>query len=534
MHSSISRFAFRLATLVVALVLMTAPAVANPQPGLPPPPADVTRTTPQDSLEYFLQATRDARFDHAAYILDLRGYPRARQPKVGAELARKLRTVLDRKLRLDPSDFSSDPAGNAADGAQTETVGQIALADQQISIKLVRVPTGPDSAVWVFSRSTVRAVDDLYDAYGPGMIGERLPEWYQRRSVLDIALWQWIAIVAALFAAAIIGGVGAWLMLFIGRRIAVRTKTRVDDALVAHLRGPIRLFIGLWVVRAAVDLLRLSLAAQEVGEKVLGAAFVLAVAWAAMRVVHAIADVVLQGLEVSEAADETLVRRGQQTRIRVGRQFFNALILFVGVAVALTQFEVVRKVGVSLLASAGIVGVVLGFAAQKSVANLVAGIQISIAQPIRIGDRVHISGDIGWIEEITLTYVTMKTWDGRRRVFPITFFIENQFENWTKTSAQLIGQVLVHADYSVPVAKMREKLLEFVRQDPDWDGEVAEVLVVDTTAEIVILRVTASSADAPRSWALRCRVRERALGLMQELESGRYLPRKRVELPSAA
>ncbi len=510
-------------------------AWANPQPGLPPPPKELVRATPHSSLESFLEQTRLARFDEAAYLLDLRGLTKDQQVKKGPELARKLRTVLDRKLTLELADVSNDPEGDPSDGPQTDTLGTIQLADRAIAVKLSRVPTGPSTAVWVFAMSTVREIEPLYEAFGPGLIGENLPGVYQRRSVLDIALWQWIALALACVGAVIAGYLVSALLLVIGRRLARTTKTQLDDVLLDHLRGPVRAFVALWLLYVSFELIRFSLVAQDVIFKLHGAAVILAAMWAITRVIHAISEVALGRMVVGgEGVDEALVRRGQRTRVETGRRFINALVLFVGVAVALMQFEVVRTVGVSLLASAGVIGVVLGFAAQKSVANLVAGIQLSVAQPIRIGDRVHISGDVGWIEEITLTYVTMKTWDGRRRVFPITYFIENQFENWTKTSPQLVGQVVLHADYRVPVDVVREAVTEMIREDEDWDGEVADVFVVDATADSVVLRITASSPDAGRSWALRCRVRERAIAFLQQLEGGRYLPRHRVELPTTA
>ena len=519
----------------VAVLVFALQVAASPQPGLAPPPQELSRTTPQSSLKYFLEATQHARFDEAAYILDLRSIPRGEQAEQGPELARQLRAVLDRKLALDPGVLSDEPEGDVTDGQSVEVLGTIALADREIPVRLSRVPGGRNAAVWVFSRDTVEAIDDLYAAYGPGILGEHLPEWYQRRSVLDIAIWQWLGLGLALLVALLVGFAVAAFLQFVGLRVARRTRTRVDDVIMSHARGPLWAFFSLWVLRASLVLLRLSLAADEFLAKLLGALFILAGGWGVMRLVRAIADIVLERMSMhGRGPDYDMVRRGQQRQVETARTVVSGLVLFVAIAVALTQFEIVRKVGVSLLASAGVVGVVLGIAAQKSVSNVIAGIQISVAQPIRIGDRVRISGDIGWIEEITLTYVIMKTWDQRRRVLPITYFIENEFENWTLISSQQIGEIVLHVDFHVPVAQVRQRIIQFIEEDEDWDGHVADVIVRDTTQDHVILRATASSSDPGRSWALKCRIRERALEYLQELDGGRYLPRRRLELPMAS
>src|SRR5690606_37582575 len=177
---------------------------------------------------------------------------------------------------------------------------------------------------------------------------------------------------------------------------------------------------------------------------------------------------------------------------------------------------------------AGIVGVVVGIAAQKSVANLLAGIQISWAQPFRIGDQVKISEDVGWIEEVTFTYVAMKTWDGRRRMFPITYFTENQFENWSRTDASKIAIVLIHADYSLPVERLRAEARSWLDTDPDWDNNAFGLVVMDTTEFSIVLRLIASAPNAGRAFTLGCRLRERVVEFLQTTEQGRYLPKRRA------
>ncbi|MCA9641367.1 MAG: mechanosensitive ion channel, partial [Myxococcales bacterium] len=486
--------------LLACVCLLAGGASANPQPGLPKPPTGLDRSTPQRTVDFFLTATREGDFASAAYALDLRGIPAAQEPKRGAELARELRYVLDRGLWIDLSDVSDDEQGRPDDGALNETLGTIPLNNPHVGIRLQRVPVAGGGAVWVFSRGTVAAIPDLYAQHGPGEIGRYLPRWSHRISFLQLAIWQWIALLLASVLSLLSAMVATRFILRFATKLAARTANKFDDALVTRLRGPMRLLLSTWMLSALMEFTKPSIPAEGTIGRIVGTLLIAGFVWLTTRVVHVIADTVLASMTIAEEADQELVRHGQHMRVKVARQAINGVVFFIGLSLALTQFEVVKKVGVSLLASAGVLTVVIGFAAQKSVANLLAGIQITVAQPIRIGDRVNISGDVGWVEEITLSYVTMKTWDGRRRVFPITFFLDNQFENWTKNDTQKTSIVMIHTDYRVPVEKVRKKLAAIVESRDEWDGEVCKLVVYDATQQSIQLRATASAVDAGKAF----------------------------------
>ena len=195
----------------------------------------------------------------------------------------------------------------------------------------------------------------------------------------------------------------------------------------------------------------------------------------------------------------------------------------------LMTFSAVRQIGVSILASAGILGVVLGFAAQKTLGNLIAGIQIALAQPIRLDDAVVVENEWGWIEEITLTYVVVRIWDLRRLVLPISYFIEKPFQNWTRNSADILGSVFIYADYTVPVEEVRAELGRILKESPHWDKKVNVLQVTDATEHTVKLRALMSAADSPTAWNLRCETREKLLEFLQK-KYPQSLPRTRVEL----
>ena len=188
-----------------------------------------------------------------------------------------------------------------------------------------------------------------------------------------------------------------------------------------------------------------------------------------------------------------------------------------------------RQIGASLLASAGVAGLVAGIAARPVLGNLIAGLQIALSQPIRLDDVVVIQGEWGRIEEITGTYVSVRLWDQRRLIVPLQWFIENPFTNWTRNSSQIIGTVFLYVDYRMPLAPLREELARIVEHAPEWDGRVQVLQVTDATERAMQLRVLVSSLDSGLNWDLRCRVREGLLDFMQQ-HYPQYLPRARADV----
>lgn len=231
-------------------------------------------------------------------------------------------------------------------------------------------------------------------------------------------------------------------------------------------------------------------------------------------------------------ADNLMARR-VQTQVTVLMRTLAGVIVLVGIAAALMTFPDVRQVGASLLASAGLAGVVAGFAAKPVLGNLIAGLQIAMAQPIRIDDVVIVQGEWGRIEEITGAYVVVRIWDERRLVVPLQWFIENPFENWTRISSQLIGTVFLWMDYSLPLEPLRQELQKICEAAPEWDRRVCILQVTDASERAMQVRALVSASDSGRAWDLRCRVREGLIAFLQR-EHPEALPRIRAELTEAA
>jgi small-conductance mechanosensitive channel len=259
-----------------------------------------------------------------------------------------------------------------------------------------------------------------------------------------------------------------------------------------------------------------------------------ALTWLAMQIVQAGGELVLlrrgdqQSRDDPNLLDSNLEVRGLLTRARVLARVLSVVILLVGLSLALMTIPDVRQLGASLLASAGIAGLVVGLAARPVLSNLLAGLQIALTEPIRINDVLIVEGEWGRVEEITGTYVVFRVWDERRLILPLQWFIEHPFQNWTRASASLLGTVFLWVDYAMPVDPLRVELKRLCAADPDWDGRLAVVHVTDTTETALQVRFLVSAANSARAWELRCRVREGMIAYMQRAYP-QHLPLRRLQ-----
>lgn len=254
------------------------------------------------------------------------------------------------------------------------------------------------------------------------------------------------------------------------------------------------------------------------------------ITWIGIRAVRSIQQTIVAHNPV-DISDNLRARRIQtQTRLLVRTMSF--FVLLFGLASMLTTFPAVRQVGTGLLASAGLAGLAVGFAAKPVLGNIIAGLQIAITQPIRIDDVVIIENEWGRIEEITGTYVVVRIWDDRRLVVPLQYFIEQPFQNWTRHTASITGSVFFWADYGIPLQPLREEMDRLLDQVPQlWDGRVKVLQVTDTTDKVIQLRVLASSLDSGSNWDLRCYLRENLIGFISR-EHPEHLPQLRATLES--
>ncbi|MCC4230622.1 MULTISPECIES: mechanosensitive ion channel family protein [Zunongwangia] len=228
--------------------------------------------------------------------------------------------------------------------------------------------------------------------------------------------------------------------------------------------------------------------------------------------------------------DDNLKARKVYTQFTILENIVIFILIILAIGISLMSFDSIRQVGLSLLTSAGIAGIILGLAAQKAIGTLLAGIQIAITQPIRLQDAVIVEGEWGWIEEITLTYVVVKIWDKRRLVVPSTYFIENTFQNWTRKSADIMGTVFLYTDYDVSFDAIRAELTRLLEGSPLWDKQVNVLQVTDATEKSVQIRILVSAKDSPTAWDLRVYIREKIIDFIRE-NYPHSLPKTRVVLP---
>ncbi len=502
-----------------ALLLLGVAFTARGAPGV----ADAVLSSPRQALRTFVDAARAGDFASASGVLELGAVPEAHRGVEGVRLARELAFVLDQELWLDWDRISDDPAGDASDGPDADVVGAVPLGRSRVPVRLVRT-----NGAWRVGPGLVAAIPSLYAAHGPGWIGDRVPPLLMEVRFLEIQAWQWVglavALALALFAALAIGAIARRLML----RVARRTSFRWDDLLVNAASGPARLLLATSTFAVAVRALHLAVPAQQGMDQLLRIAVVFLFCWAVLRAVTFGAALFVDRISGGSADGAA---RARLTQILVLKRIIGVVVVVLGGALVLLQFDALRAVGTSVLASAGVAGIVVGLAAQRTIATLLAGLQISITQPVRVGDVVVIEGEWGTIEEITLTYVVVKIWDLRRLVVPITRILDAPLQNWTRAGSDILGTVLVRADYRLPVGVVRRELERFVATRTEWDGKVAGLQATDASDRSIELRALVSSADASRNWDLRCAVREHLLTFIQRLDDGRYLPRTRIESP---
>ncbi len=353
--------------------------------------------------------------------------------------------------------------------------------------------------------------------------------WIKRGKGLDLittgsALWQ----IGFSLGLALLGLAISFLLTALLRRRHRREPITIGDLPVqlAHWRGPLRLLLPALTLRAGLPWIGLAPEGLVVIEHILALWIIFAVGWLARRTVSMVREMIMTQYPVD--VENNLQARRVQTQFRVIDRVLVILIVLITVSAMLMTFEQVRQFGVSLLASAGVAGVVLGFAAQKSLGTLLAGIQIAFSQPIRLDDVVIVEGEWGKVEEITLTYVVVKIWDERRLIVPITYFLDNAFQNWTRSSAQILGTVHLFVDYSVPVEELRVELKRILGESPLFDGRAWGLQVTDASDRTIKLRALMSAEDASKLWDLRCHVREAMIHYLQA-HHPESLPRIRLE-----
>lgn len=308
-----------------------------------------------------------------------------------------------------------------------------------------------------------------------------------------------------------------FIIRFVFRRLkfwAEKTPGHFDDYIIEIFWLPTLwlIFWGLFKVFSTISLENYTISGYV--SHINNILIIISVAWLLIKSTKALFYYLEKKLDLSRS--NNLQERKNLTQLKVFHNISNSIIIILAIAFSLMTFTQARTIGVSLLTSAGIVGILIGFAAQKSLGMYLAGIQLAFTQPIRLDDVVIVEGEWGRIEEITLTYVVVKIWDERRLILPVNYFLEKPFQNWTQTESKIMGSVFLYLDYAFPVQVIREILPDMVKDNPDWDGRVCNVQVTNTTERHKEIRVLLSSSDASANWDLRVDIREKLIDYINE------------------
>ena len=352
-----------------------------------------------------------------------------------------------------------------------------------------------------------RQVHDLWRRF------DWLPEW---------------AVIVLVVAAFVGGGWIAHKIVFAVLRRLVRKRDVFWRGVVERARKKLRVMMILIGIGIGVTVSPMDPAPSGDIREVLRFLFVLTIGWLASGVLDMWSVMYMRRYNI--AAEDNLLARKHLTQTRILQRVAKVILFIVTVGLALMTIAGFRQWGVSLLASAGVVGIIAGLALQPILTNMVAGIQIALTQPIRLDDAVIVENEWGNVEEITATYVVIKLWDWRRMVLPLSYFISTPFQNWTRENARLIGSAFFYVDYEAPIDRLRTAFEGIVKSSKLWDGDVQVMQVTDITERVLQVRCLASARSAGVAFDLRCEIREKLMAFMRD-ECREALPRDRLEWP---
>ncbi|MGR3758883.1 mechanosensitive ion channel family protein [Roseobacteraceae bacterium NS-SX3] len=509
--------------------------------GLGDPPELLDRETPMGAMESFLSLTRQGRFAEAAHLLDLGDVPEASQPERGAELAQRLSVVLDRKVVVDWDRLPDRPDGWKTGARENEQTGRVrrsivldylSTRSHDVPLRLNRVKPEQGPAAWVISRQSVGNIDALFYRYGPTRLEQALPGWARQRSFLGLYVWEVIFIpllvlLAGLLAIGVYRGVG-WLGSLWDRRIY--------NTIIRALRWPAVLaattaFIG-FVTR---EVLVVSGPVDTFISPVVQIGYVAAATLAAVLAIDAVFDRVSSENPHELAEPENVSRRNIATTVSAARKFVIVTALVLAAGLVLSSASAFQPLGFSLLASAGALTIILGFAAREVLGNILSSVQIALNRSARIGDQVIYKGYFCTVERIHFTYVQLLIWNGNRFIVPVSDFVQGAFENWSIEDVKMIRPITLTLAQTADVEALREQFLRWVRED---DGEAtgpaedAKVRVIDQDVFGKKVRFELPTPDPATGWAMECKMRERLLEAarrLQEEEGRQMLPPSSVQ-----
>ncbi|MCE0490919.1 mechanosensitive ion channel family protein [Pantoea sp. Mb-10] len=340
----------------------------------------------------------------------------------------------------------------------------------------------------------------------------------------------WVPAVLLVTLSLIVGFLARFILLGFIRYWQKRDR-KLFKSLEKHLRGSLFLFIPLILINVGMNYINVAPASQNFLSTLLNIFIILSLCSVLIKLTNVAQDMLFLRYDIN--LSNNLRARKIRTQLMYVKKIVIVLLVSFCVTLILLSIPGVRKFGTTILAGAGVAGIIIGFALQKSLVNLFAGIQIAFTQPIKIDDAVVVEKEWGWIEEINLTYVVVRIWDLRRLVLPITYFTENAFQNWTRNNAQILGSVFLYVDYSMPLDVLRAHFEKVLSETKLWDRETQVLQVTDTSEKTMTIRLLMTAQNSPTAWDLRCHVREQMIAFIQQ-HYPQSLPHVRATLTDSA
>ncbi|EDL48894.1 mechanosensitive ion channel family protein [Erythrobacter sp. SD-21] len=497
--------------------------------------------TPMGLMESFMAAGEEEDWARASAALDLANTDGTdRTPE---ELSAELYDLVHRSMTIDwaglpdrpdavdTTTTAKDPMAGVA--RRSLTIGYLELTNRVVPIRIARVRAPGGEPVWVFSRQTVENVPQLYEIYGPTKFEKSLPPALRKQAFWTLAWWEVIALPLILLAGAL---AAALTYLAISR---LRSRQDEDGKIfgvlqAVHLPATLLAFAGTFAL-VRETFFKLSGPVKDLLDPLQLVLIIVAIIGIALSVIEALFDFATSKRTDELEAPDNNADRNFYTKMSALRRIATVLILLAGIGFLLVASNISNTLGFSIMASAGVLGLVLVFAARKVLGDIMSSVQIAFAQTARIGDAIHYNGQWCFVEKIGFTHLRLRTWDERRLIAPVSDFTSDSFENWTKQDASLMMHVELELDNRADIDKLREPFREFIENDEDViDPEDAVCEVVAQNARALTVRFMARSSDPKCGWEMHCRLREHMLAAASRLDglSGRepgpvYLPRER-------
>lgn len=525
--------------------------------GLPTLDKPVNLSTPLATLEFFQTAVLQKRFALASYALNLNLIEESHQVGQATDLVKKLDFLLTEKnLYLfdempDRADGLIEPplgSDSSINGIPRRSIklGYIDYDARHVPIFIERVRVGDQAPVWVFSAQTVANIEMLYEQHKPAKFAKYLPAWLTLR-LFGIALWEYIAL--GFFFAVTLGigwvfsrATGALINWYSDEEAAesdktqgrVRSRTDSIPDLVNKVLVPLTFTISFALLFALVSGAFPYVDAVAASTRpIVWIALVCVTLWLGIRIINFFANR-YQDLQIENLDDDNFhVARRRRTYVSIFRRIFIFVMIIGGCWIGLSEFTNIEGLGKTLLTSAGIAGAIIGIAAQPILGNIIAGVIVAVTQPVRIGDTVMVDGTWCTIEDLRYTYAVLLTWDERRLLVPMRYFVTEILENWSHTDIHQSMVVYLYVDYGADIEQIRQKFIEVVKAHPCWDGDSEpELLVTEVTEDTIKLRGQLAGNNAYDAWTLECAVRESMLNYLYQHQRT-YLPTERFTLKSA-